>query len=502
MPRLLFFVFCILLVNVASAQICGTPQQTLLERVDFNRNLNLVIERGVLRYIPVTFHLVAKSDGTGRIQEEDVFRQLCSLNEQYADQSAFFYIDHLNYFDNTSVYETPSSSAATVQMRLRQDNNSLNVFITNKADNGGGTPGTVLAYYDPQEDWIVSRRGEINGATNTLAHEIGHFFSLPHPHAGWECKPYTTADYGNPVNMDFTLPCEGGGGSMAIELQNGSNCLTAADRICDTPPDYNIGFLHQNDCAPNTSVKDKNGQIITPITNNYMSYYSDCDSWVFTQTQKNLMNNDFFTPQRAYLRTNKVPELDSIEAPVIYITPIGGAITPGFTNILLDWEDTPGATNYLVMVDRFPNFTFDPQKYFVTESQLILDELPTNIVYHWRVWPYNETRTCAGYSPTQTFRVGTGVGVNEIGEINEYVLSPNPIASNGLTYLSLTSIENFEAELSISDATGHVFSRNTLLVPSGVSQHPVQTEDLPAGIYFVMLRSKSGILVERLVKMN
>jgi hypothetical protein len=40
-------------------------------------------------------------------------------------------------------------------MRLRKDNNSVNIFICNSADDGSG-PGVTLAYYDPQEDWIVT----------------------------------------------------------------------------------------------------------------------------------------------------------------------------------------------------------------------------------------------------------------------------------------------------------------------------------------------------------
>ncbi len=502
MSRVFIAVLSILFTNILAAQICGTPQQPLLTRVDFNKQSLQILERGALKYIPITFHLVAASDSTGAIQVEDVFRQLCSLNNQFEDQDAIYYIDRLNYIYNDAVYNMPASTAAKIQMRLRKDNNSVNVFITNKADSGNGTPGETLAYYDPNEDWIVAKKGQINGATSTLAHELGHFFSLAHPHAGWDCHPYTTEEYTNPVNVDFTIPCEGGGGSLLIELQDGSNCNVAGDRICDTPPDYNLGLLHQNGCAPNTSIKDKNGQVIMPITNNFMGYYRDCDSYSFTNTQKNLINTDFFTIQRSYIRTGKVPNTDSVEAPVIYITPINGEITPSDMDILLDWEDTPGATDYLVMVDRFPNFTNNPKKYFVSESELILDSLPILVTHYWRVWPYNESQTCAGYSPTQSFRVGTGVGVNEISEIENYRLSPNPAIRNGQTILTLTSLQNFDAELRIADATGHVFSQNRVVIPGGSSQHPLETTGLTAGIYFIILHSKSDILVERLLIMK
>ena len=285
MLRFLFALTGLMFISTLSAQFCGTPQQPLLERTDENKKLMIPVQRGALKYIPLTFHLVASSAGAGRITEESILQQVASLNVTYADQEAVFYIDRFNYFDNDAVYNTPGSASATTQMRLREDNNSINIFTVNNIENIG--PGQTLAYYDPQDDWLVSRKGEINGSSSTLAHELGHFFSLAHPFSGWDCVPYNLDDYTNPVNVDFTLPCEGGGGSQLIELHNRSNCNTAGDRICDTPEDYNPGLFYQDDCDENTSVRDKNNEVITPMTNNFMSYYRECATYVFSPTQKN-----------------------------------------------------------------------------------------------------------------------------------------------------------------------------------------------------------------------
>jgi hypothetical protein len=486
-----------------AAQICGTSQEPLLERIDVNKRNMIELQRGAQKYIPVTFHLVAAANGSGRVTEEAVLQQLASLNVQYADQEAKFYIDRFNYFDNDAVYNSPASNAAKVQMRLRKDNNSINVFITNSADNGGQTPGEVLAYYDTQEDWIVSQRGEINGATNTMAHELGHFFSLPHPFVGWDCHPYTLDEYTNPVNVQFTIPCEGGGGSVLIELHNRTNCNTAGDRICDTPEDYNLGLLYQNNCAENNSVKDINSEVIKPMVNNFMSYYRECDDYEFTQTQKNLINTDFFSIQRAYIRTGVVPNTTPVVDPVAYITPINGEETNGASNILLDWENTPGANRYLLIYDRFASFTFNPQKLIVTSSEYVIPgPLTDNITYFWKVWPFNESMTDAGYSATQSFKVGTGVGVNEIHDISDYALTPNPVTDHVTALLTLSSTKAFSGSLEITDASGHVLSKETIQIPSGLSQFPIQNSDFPAGIYFVVLHSDRGRLVERLLIME
>jgi len=503
MLRLILLFTGIFITSVASAQFCGTPQDPLLERVDINKKNMIPMQRSVQKYIPITFHLVAASNGSGRVSEEGVLMQVANINASYADQEAKFYIDHFNYFDNDAVYNSPASAAAKTQMRLRRDNNAINVFITNTADNGGGSPGVVLAYYDPQEDWVVSRKNEINGASSTLAHEVGHFFSLAHPFDGWDCHPFTLDEYTNPVNVDFTIPCEGGGGSKLIELHDGSNCNTAGDRVCDTPEDYNLGLLYQNDCSENTSVKDKHGDVIKPMVNNFMSYYRNCLAYVFTPTQKNLINTDFFSFPRSYIRTGVVPNTTPVVDPVQYISPINGAETNGTTNILLDWEDVPGANKYLVIYDRFASFTFAPVKVFVTSSELLItDALVVDKPYYWKVWPYNESMTGAGYSAAQNFVVGNGTAVNEIREINDFALTPNPVMDHIPALLTLSSTKPINGQLQVTDASGQVLSNETISIPAGMSQYKVQNEDLPIGIYFVTILSEQGRLVTPMMIMD
>jgi hypothetical protein len=497
MLRFLFAFIGLMFFSTISAQFCSTPQEPLLERTDENKKVMIPVQRGAVKYIPMTFHLVANSAGNGRITEESILLQVASINADYADQEAIFYIDRFNYFENDAVYNSPGSAAARTQMKLRKDNNSINVFIVNEIESIG--PGQTLAYYDPTDDWLVSRKGEINGASSTLAHEVGHFFSLAHPFSGWDCKPYTLDDYTNPVNVDFTLPCEGGGGSQLIELHNRSNCNTAGDRICDTPEDYNLGLLYQNDCDPNTSIMDKNGEVITPMTNNFMSYYRECSDYAFTPTQKNLMNTDFFTFQRSYIRTGNVPNTTPV-GPVTHIAPINGEESGSTTNIVLDWEDTPGANQYIVMYARNAAFTVNPVKAIVSESQyLITQQLTENITYYWRVWPYNESQTGAGYNATQNFIAGTGVGVNEIKDISGYGLSPNPVSGQLNPTLTIVSSNLFPATLEITNASGQHFSKENITIPSGISEHVVETSGLPSGIYFVIIHSQKGRLVERLM---
>lgn len=86
----------------------------------------------------------------------------------------------------------------------------LNVyFVSDPAGNCG--------YFSPSDNGVaVAKSCAMPGGT-TIAHEFGHFFSLPHTFYGWE--------YGIPDDEDQ-------------EWVNGANCNSAADGFCDTPPDY------------------------------------------------------------------------------------------------------------------------------------------------------------------------------------------------------------------------------------------------------------------------
>ena len=504
MSRFLFSLLGLFLFQIGSAQWCGTDQVAIEPFLDANLKSMVSSPRGALKYIPVTFHLVANTAGNGRVEEENVLKQVANFNKNYADQDFIFYIDHFSYFDNDAVYNTPSSVLARTQMRIKEDHNSVNIFICNSADDGTGI-GTTLAYYDPAEDWIVTRKNEVNLLSKTLNHEVGHFFSLMHTHLGWDCVPFSLADYTNPVNVNNTLPCDGGGGSLLIELHDRSNCATAGDKICDTPEDYNLNLVYLPElslqgCTSNTTIKDKNGELIQPMTNNFMSYYSDCDSNQFTATQKTLINTDFFSGRRNYIRTGLVPNTDSVEAPVVYISPINGAESNGLEDILLDWEDTPGANKYLVIYDRFSNFSFNPTKVFTTNSQYVIPgPLVDGQTFYWKVWPYNESQTGAMYSATQNFQVGEGTGINEIKDIQEYALTPNPVVNQQPVTLVMTTIKSFDAQLKIVDASNRVLHTEKVNISSGHNELPIQTENLPSGIYFIVLNADAGSLVEKML---
>jgi Secretion system C-terminal sorting domain len=483
--------------------LCGTLADeastvVLKQNIQDAAEGSIEMRSGITRYVPVTFHLIADDNGNGYAREEQVLEQLASLNELYGAQDFVLYIDQIKYKADSRIYNAPASSQAIFQMRLIKDKNSMNIYITKTADSGGGNPGVVLGYYSFSEDWIVLRKDEFSGTSGTLGHEIGHFFSMAHTYSFWECEPYNEEMHGNPVSSIWS-PCNG---SVRVELQDGSNCNNSGDFICDTPPDYMFGFgwsVGGDQCAEyNAGTMDPNGEVVDPMETNVMGAFIDCVDYEFTNTQQNVIRSDYQSTRRSYLRTGVVPKTTPVVDDVVYNYPINDEDSPTYTQIEFDWDDVDGANQYLFIVDRFSSFTSAPQRILVGESGIVLDELKKDVRYFWKVWPFNESQTGAGWSATQSFMVGLTSSVNEISSVEDYNVYPNPVTNDKLV-VAIRSTETFEAEIRIIDMSGKVIqqSRGHQILADNQWNVEINTQEFSAGLYIIQVVSDKGILASK-----
>jgi len=223
---------------------CGMTtmdQQTLVEFVqEFNKNRDLYsTNRADKLNVPIKFHIVRRSNGTGGITPPTlVYDQFERMRRDFiaADMNLYLYENSFNYINNTAIYENPGNASNTVQNA--KDDDALNIFITENANTSSGL-GTVLGFYDPNRDFIIIRITDVAGATSSLSHELGHMFSLPHTFFGWESEPYNEASHGNPCLLTMAP-----GSGVRVEKVDGTNCTSAADRICDTPVDFSDTVNH------------------------------------------------------------------------------------------------------------------------------------------------------------------------------------------------------------------------------------------------------------------
>ncbi len=478
---------------------CGslrTPEERALQKERLLNNLRAAsigfIQQRTTVYVPIDFCLVAESDGSNRISEGKVLDQLCRLNEDFANLEIQFFLKDgtFSYYDHTGFYENHAAYQNTI-MTQQRNNRALNLFVVKSVDDGQGD-GTTLAYYHTVRDWIVSRKASV-GDLSAITHEVGHFFSLHHPFSGWEAGFYTTEG--------VAAPAMSSGGFVPTEWQNGENCETAGDFICDTPPDYGAF----GPCNFTANILDPNGDQIHPDEQNVMSYFQGCDPYHFSTMQGEAMVADYSTTGRNYLRIGGYPDVVEINGQTTHIAPLNNETTDYFNYVELQWEAVDGADSYFVEVSRVASFSVNPVRVVTNETGLVLENLEADKKYYWRVRPFNAHKTCMGATSPTSFRTGTITSaVSDVPEfINTFTVTPNPVASNQVLNIVLESNESFEGSIRMVDITGRVvqnIAKNTFY--QGENRFTVETNSLANGLYILQLQTDAGQISRKVIVSN
>lgn len=259
--------------NMTFAQnpTCGTqPQQESISssEVDFRQKQ---FERSFLEqlqngqsqnvlYYPIRFIVISPIDSS-YVPAELIPARLQRTNVLFEPAGVQFYqCEPTSYILNSnlpSVLDLSTFMDSPIYNQYHQEG-MVEVWITYQID--GVFLGLTFRSYN-DSPILLSMPGIVD--ENILAHELGHYFSLPHTH-------------GNALT----------GGIQ--ELVNGSNCTQSGDFFCDTPADPNLSGLTSVD--PNclyidTTNKDTNGEIYKPFTNNIMSYSPSGCQTTFTPMQ-------------------------------------------------------------------------------------------------------------------------------------------------------------------------------------------------------------------------
>ena len=491
--RLSLFTAILPLIFVYSQDIrCGlSDPQAVKEQLLSNRlEVPFVVEkRQDISSVPVKFFLTAENNGTGRITENKVLDMLCELNENYLDQNIQFYLkDGFAYYDNSGIYNSPTTSFSQSLLREIKRSNAINVFITKEAGEGSA------AYYQPParyNDWIVIRNQFVSDP-RVLTHEFGHFFSLPHTFHGWDSDPWNATKHGNPV------------GNLAPdritlnEFADGSNCdptktsgNNVGDGICDTPADYNFG---SSTCSYLLNAKDPKGVNVKPQENNYMNYFFGCSNYIFTPGQKKEISRSLTSSSRDYLRSNYQPNTTKITGTTALISPENRARTTYDSKVLLKWSKSAGADFYLVELDVSPTLDYDLKTFVTNEDSILIENLLPEKNYFWRIRPFNEFHTCATPSETRRFITAKTTSVSAIPGVQEIRSYPSIVHPGTQLQLSINAEVVIKGELLIIDLQGRIVKRiPTIRFNSGSQQLPVAVDGLPSGLYILHLSAGDGI---------
>jgi Secretion system C-terminal sorting domain len=483
------------------------------------RNPHFVMPRNTV-YIPVWFHLAARTDGTGRVAESKVLDMLCEwnrLNESNATNMQF-YIRGFNYINNDQVYNIPKAFAAEQRMIPQKKNNGMNIFLCGTADDGQGT-GTTLAYFSPANDWIVCAIDQVSTATaGTMAHEAGHFFSLPHPFRGWDADGFcpTPAAACAPRTINFN--------GIVLEVEKvartgaGINCDVAGDGFCDTPADYNMNLTSKspaqcgytvNGCSYVGIAKDPDCVPVDPDETLLMGYYLNCSAKFTTQQKAAMMNNYTNAGARAYLRSGNVaPSLTNLTVPTL-TTPANNSTTYAFNSVGFSWSAVPNALGYIIDVAPTTSF-LGGFSINATTNTLVLNNANTPAGFlqpgrtlHWRVRPYGTYKVCATQgttsvvSPRSTFILGAINKVADIDGATNLTVSPNPLSKSQVLNVTLQSDKTFEAQIKVYNIAGQVVQSEARNFGVGLSQHTLDVANLGNGFYILAVESATGVLKQR-----
>lgn len=489
--------------SIGSCGLTTTDSELIKQRLIQNKAFlkghpEMARSRNAITYIPIKFHLAGKDDGSDRIGYTRVMDQLCLMNELFAEYEMQFYIyEGFNEINNTAILEEHLTASAGMAMGREKESRAVNVWILGSAQLEGSI-GQTFGYYTPFDDWIVVDKLYISARGYTLPHELGHYFSLLHTFHGWgenNAAPYSETYEGKPAPA--TSP-----GGVLNEYADGSNCEIAGDMICDTPADYlYIEKLNFNGCEYTGTMLDPKGEALEPDPGLIMGYFADNCLENFTEEQVDLMKVDLQSAQRRAIRRDFTPTTSAITTAPSLIAPKDKFVTDSYNKVLLSWDEVPGASYYIIEMDKISSFTANSLQFIAYRNSFLLDDvLSPNRNYHWRVYAYNDATTCGTPSSTERFRTGVSTATPSIKKVNNLEVYPNPTKSKAGFTLSVDATASFDAAIKIFNFTGQlVWHKSTHTFTNGSSQQVIKTAQLTAGMYFVHLENSEGIITKKII---
>lgn len=333
MKRLLTGVILFLFLPILSwsqHEDCGTevtPEQyNYLSQFSEARSNFSINSRTDEYHVPVKIHVLKKDDGTGGLSDQVIFNEMDKLNDIYRGANLHFFVcGPFNYINDTRFYDFNQSDENSLANSNDQAN-AINIYFVNSLKNSYGTELCGYSYLPQGRDRVfIHNSCAPNGAT--IAHEIGHYFSLYHTH---------------------------GIGSNPYELVNGTNCDIAADEACDTPADPKLTNLVNSSCQYTGTIKDTEGNSYNPDTRNIMSYAPSYCRSSFSQEQLNrvlfsYLNNRNYLSCSDTFYTGVIP---SVEKPSAEFSMFPNPTTGNFA---INLEEGMNKNLHVKIYDMFGN---------------------------------------------------------------------------------------------------------------------------------------------------
>ena len=477
--------------SLSAQNFCGTTESdqrsTFFEEYHANKanfqTLSRTPEEDI--FIPLTIHILQDDDGSNGYPTKTLQTSLCTLNEQFKPLNLQFYIKgEINYINNTFLNNIEDYSYNPNLKISEKRANTINVFFSSEASGNCG-------YYWGRIDAIVINKScAVPNANTTWAHELGHFFSLPHPFLGWEGRDANNATaIGTIVNNTAD--------NFEPEKVDRSNCSYTGDYLCDTDPDYFAYRWNCNSEGLSDPIKDENDIEFQADGQLYMSYSNSSCKSRFSNEQIAQMNANL-NFERGDLLLN--PRIFEYNDPIAAVFPINNDTTL-ITDSELSWNVVPQAETYEVEIAFNSSFTIRRKSYTTnTENFTIPAEDLSQRRHYWRVRPLNGFDQCTEWSDAyQFFPAETLTSVQELSYLNSFSIYPNILTSQSSLTIQINLTASKEANLLLIDLNGREISTQNLILNTGNNLIDFSSPDLAKGLYYLGFNINGNSLFKKVM---
>ncbi|MBL0308256.1 MAG: T9SS type A sorting domain-containing protein [Bacteroidetes bacterium] len=392
-----FLIFSLLLsFSTLSAQSgwCGSaPSERFLRDYsaqDRSNYQSYLSNRGTIRWIPIRYHIITKTDGTGGVSLREIFTEHCEMNSLYNQFDIGFFIQGIDTISDTNLWEYQDGSLGWDAFSKYNRSNVCNVYIN------GNLPGlcgfaTFPGSSGSAGGGLFLNKSCLGAKETTFAHEMGHYLGLLH-----------TFETG-----------------LGVELVNGSNCTFAGDRFCDTPAD----FLDARTACPYIGNQtDPNGDLYRTVIDPtlIMSYFSDYCVSRFSPMQIAEMNR-VLTNERSYLLNTVPPNLNT-PSTVEMIYPLDGEVSVNSANTVFKWKAVDNAWFYQLRLQSASS-SLVVSDTIITDTVFVTGALAADKKYRFFVKAISFGNTCGSTAPYQNIHTS----------INRATVTVNsPSCANGM----------------------------------------------------------------------
>lgn len=476
---------------------CGTEISNEWMQEFYQRDQNHLNRRSLeRREVPIIYHILGTDVGTGYYTMQNLLRLHCDFQTALLPANIHFWVKDIKYINSTAYYNGDNTNQL---FNSYNDLNVLNIYIVASMTGVCGysyvpsAPSTGTGFAGPNRGGIMLAQNCLLPGSTTLIHEAGHYFNLPHTFFGWENQDAPATNQSAPATIG------GGWWSMPVERLDGTNCLTAGDGFCDTPPDYISQRWTCNNTTGQSNVQyqDPTGTSFRIDGKNFMSYANDACTEYFSTQQFAEMNNTPVT-HRPYLLNNTSPNMTPLTTAEVVFPNNFFRISTGIP-INLQWKKVERAEYYLVQASINNNFFNLQVNEIVTDTFFTMANIQANRNYIWRVRAFSYANMCTDFSEearfsTSNFAIGIDIenescfGITDAqaslittgitGNLTYSWSAQDPFVNSQLTQNNTNQITNIGAGFYIATILRNFV--DTIRIPFNIS---TQSPEINLGFY-------------------